>query len=54
MRDSDGWRINGVKPFATLVDKAHVLLAVAVTDPHKPARGSPKRSTQGLDKSWKR
>lgn len=39
IRDGDGWRLSGVKRFATLADKADVLLVVAVTDPEKRARG---------------
>lgn len=39
VQEQDGWRINGVKRFATLADKADVLMVVAVTDPEKRARG---------------
>jgi acyl-CoA dehydrogenase len=39
VRDGDGWRLNGMKRFATLADRADVLLVVAVTDPEKRARG---------------
>ncbi|GIX49271.1 MAG: acyl-CoA dehydrogenase [Candidatus Tectimicrobiota bacterium] len=39
VRDGDGWRLSGVKRFATLADRADVLLVVAVTDPEKRARG---------------
>lgn len=39
VREGDGWRINGVKRFATLADKADFLLVVAVTDAEKRARG---------------
>jgi alkylation response protein AidB-like acyl-CoA dehydrogenase len=39
VRDGDGWRINGVKRFATMADRADCLMVVAVTDPEKRARG---------------
>lgn len=39
VRDGNGWRINGVKRFATLADRADFLLLVAVTDPEKRGRG---------------
>jgi len=39
VREGDGWRINGVKRFATLADRADFLMVVAVTDPEKRARG---------------
>jgi alkylation response protein AidB-like acyl-CoA dehydrogenase len=53
VRDGQGWRINGVKRFATLADRADVLLLVAVTDPDKRARGGitmflVERDTPGL------
>lgn len=53
VRDGDGWRLNGVKRFATMADRADLLLVVAVTDPVKRARGGitmflVERDTPGL------
>jgi alkylation response protein AidB-like acyl-CoA dehydrogenase len=39
VQEKDGWRINGVKRFATMADRADFLMVVAVTDPQKRARG---------------